>query len=225
MPLSIAAAGASLLPSLFGFGRGRRQRREARRLRAAAQDPGYQMNQGVIDNARILQERASNYTMPGYRQALANINQSYAGAFNRGIQGATSSGDVLDLASRMAYGQGQAVNDLALQNTMGAEQAQLQSLNANAQAGQEYQAANAYQRGLYQQQLAEAAALYNAGEQNIGNALQDVSSVGSAMLMNPSVFSRPQQIQTRRMLPVGMGARFAGVQSQGLMPTFNLPYH
>lgn len=223
MALPLIAAGVSLLPSLFGAIRGGRQRREAKRLRNSAVDPGYQMNQGVIDNARVLQERASNYSMPGYQQALSNINQSYGNAFNQGVQGASSSGDVLDLASRIAYGQGQATNELAFQNAQGAEQAQLQSLQANAQAGQQYQDANAYQRGLYQQQLAEAAAMYNAGETNIGNALGDVANVGTSLLMNPSVLGRQKDtVQRGKPLPQAMRRPFSATP---ITPTFNLPYH
>ena len=76
----LAGAAFSLIPSLFGAIKGGKQRREAERIRNSSVDPGYQMNQGVIDNARILSDRASNYTIPGYERALQNINQSYNNA-------------------------------------------------------------------------------------------------------------------------------------------------
>lgn len=178
-------AAASIVPSIFGAIEGIGQRRQAKRLRASAVDPGYQMNQGVLQNEQSLRESLGNYQIPGYTQALNNIGASSATAFNSGLQGASSSGDVLDLATRIAYGTGEQKRQLEVQNAQGKNELFDQYLNANVAAGQERQNSNAYQRQKYQQQLAEAAALYNAGSQNINSALGGVSSVGTSLLMNP----------------------------------------
>lgn len=185
-PLGVGAAVAgAVIPSIFSAINGIGQRRQAKRLRASAVDPGYQMNQGVLQNEQILRNRYNNYQIPGYNQALNNINASGATAFNSGLQGASSSGDVLDLATRIAYGQGQQYRGLAVQNAQGKEGALNEYLGANVAAGQERQNANLYDRQKYQQQLAEAAALYNAGDQNINSGITGASSVAVSTLLNP----------------------------------------
>lgn len=179
-PFSIATAGVSLIPALYKGISGIIQGNKASKL--SPKNPGYMMNQGVINNARTLGERAGNYQIAGYDNAVDNINQAGATAFNQGVQGATSGGDVLDLATKIAYSQGKNMNALAVENTQGADQALLQSLNANAAAGQEYQNKNAYDRQTYEQQLREKAALQQAGNTNVYGALDDVAQVGSSLL-------------------------------------------
>lgn len=216
MPLPLLAAGISLVPSIFNAIRGGKQRREAQRLRESAVDPGYQMNQGVIDAARRLEDRAVNYKIPGYTRALENINKSYGNAFSQGVQGASSGGDVLDLASKLAYGQGQSMNDLAIQNAQGAERATGQAIDASIAAGQEGVNKNAYDRSRYQQQLAEAAALYNAGETNVANALGDVGSVATSYLMN---LPGSKSGRNRKLISPGLGGQTAGFNTANI-PTY-----
>lgn len=186
MAFVAAGAIAAAVPSIFGAIRGIGQRRQAKRIRANAVDPGYEMNAGVMQNRDILQNRYNNYTLPGYSSQMNNIGTNAATAFNRGVQGASSGGDVLDLATKIAYGTGQQQNQLMLQNAQGKERALGGYLDANVSVGQERQNANAYKRQQYQQQLAEAAALYGAGDQNINNAITGVSSIGTSLLMNPA---------------------------------------
>jgi hypothetical protein len=176
----------AVLPSIFGAVEGIGQRRQAKRIRANAKDPGYELNSGVMQNRETLANRYGNYEMPGYNQALNNIGSSSATAFNSGVQGASSSGDVLDLATRIAYGTGQQQRQLETQNAQGKEGALFDYLGTNVAAGQERQNANAYDRDQYNRQLDEAAALYNAGGQNINSAITGASSVGTSFLMNPS---------------------------------------
>lgn len=178
-------AGISLIPSIWKGIQGIGQRRKAEKINPV--NPGYEMNRGVIDNARVLQQRSDNYLMPGYGQALDNISGTYSNAYNQGVQGASSGGDVLDLAAKLAYGQGQQNNALAVQNAQGADNAQLQSLQANALAGQEYQNKNAYDRAQYEAKLREKAALLEGGSQNLYGALDTGASVAGAYL-NPKKF-------------------------------------
>lgn len=179
IPLAVAA-GISLLPSVFKGISGIIQSNRAKKINPV--NPNYQMNNEVIDNARRLSDRASNYNLPGYTKALSDIGSTYSSAFNQGVQGASSSGDVLDLATKIAYGQANATSDLNARNAMGRENAYMQSLQANAQAGQEYQNKNAYERDLYQQQLREKAALQQAGNENIYGAINDASSAGLSLI-------------------------------------------
>lgn len=174
--------GVGLVPSLFKAISGIGQARRGRKMNPI--DPGYTLNSGIIDNARVLEERAGNYTMPGYGNAVNQIGGATASAFDQGVQGASSGGDVLDLATKLAYGQQQQLNNLNVQNAAGADQALMQSLDANAAAGQQYQDKNAYARDQYQAQLREKAALMQAGNENIYGALDQAATVGSTLL-NP----------------------------------------
>lgn len=183
----IAAAAIAAIPSVISTIDGIGQRRQAKRLRAKAVNPGYQMNTGVLNNAEILRNRYGNYQMPGYNQALNNINSGSASAFNSGVRGASSSGDVLDLATRIAYGTGQQARQLDMNNAQSKDNALSDYMNANSAAGQERVNSNAYDRQLYQNQLEEASALYGAGSQNINNGVSGMASIGSSLAMNPQI--------------------------------------
>jgi len=202
--MSYVAAGTAavgLAPSVFKLFSGASQKRKANAIKPV--DPGYTMNQGVIDNASVLGRRATNYTMPGYNQAASQLGASAAGAFSNGVQGASSSGDVLDLATKIAYGQGQQLNQLNMQNAQGADQALLQSTQANAMAGQEYQNKNAYDRDRYQQQLREKAALTQSANENVYGAIDQAAQVGTSLIAPKAKVSSglemsPQQIAAQQ---------------------------
>jgi len=192
-----AGAGIALLPSLYKGISGIFQKRKANKINP--NDPGYVMNNGVIDNARVLADRAGNYSMPGYSQAVGQIGTAGATGFANGVQGASSGGDVLDLATKIAYGQSQQLNQLATQNAQGADSALMQSLGANAQAGQEYQNKNAYDRDMYQQKLREKAALTQSANENVYGALDQAATVGTALLNPKAVASTGQQLTPQQL--------------------------
>lgn len=179
LPL-IAQAGVSLLPSLFKGISSIIQRNQASNINPV--DPNFQMNQGILDNATQLGQRASNYTIPNYNRSKSDIGSTYSQAFSQGVEGASSSGDVLDLATKIAYGQASAENQLNARNEVGRENAYLRSLQANAQAGQQYQDKNAYDRDIYQQQLRERAGLIQASNENAYGAINDASVAGMTYL-------------------------------------------
>lgn len=138
-------------------------------------NPGYQMNQGVIDNAKTLSDQYGNYQLPGYSQRAGAINSGFQSAFDTGKQGATSGGDILDLATRMAYGKNQAFNQLGEENSQGKQSMLGAYLDANARAGQEFTNKNAYDRDQYAGQLKEKAALTQAGAENTYGAVDQLA--------------------------------------------------
>lgn len=222
MPIPIAAAAAAAaIPSIFGAIRGIGQRRQAKRIRANAVDPGYEMNSGVMQNQEIMANRYSNYMLPGYSQQLNNIGTNAATAFNSGSQGASSGGDVLDLATKIAYGTGQQQNQLMLQNAQGKDAALGGFLNANAAAGRERQDANAYDRDNYMRKLNEAASLYGASDQNLNNAATGLSSIGTSLLMNGRGKMGGTE-STRTPLPAGLGGQMGGFTNNGAPGTNSL---
>lgn len=179
--MALLALGAALLPSLYKAVAGGRQVRQGKQMNPV--NPGFARNEGIIDNARILGERANNYQMQGYGQAVNNLDTGFQSSLAAGTQASSSGGDVLDLITKLNYNRGQNMNQLATQNAQGADQALMQSLQANAQAGQEYQDQNAYARDEYQRQLREKAALIQQGNQSVYGAVTDASKAATDMLM------------------------------------------
>lgn len=217
--MSFVAVGAGIAAagSIYSIGSGISQIRRARRLRESAVDPGYEVNQALIDNARIMQERYGNYTLPGYESMRANVNQAGAQAFDRGVQGASSSADVLELASRIAYGQQQGMNEIEMLNAAGRDQALMQSLDANVAAGQEYQRRNQYEIDQYRQQLAEAGALQQAGAMNTAQGVGGLATIGSSLAMNEA--ARRQGIAGQQNIDVNnQGSIFGGGQQTQNIP-------
>ena len=201
---AVIIGGVSLVGSGIKYAQGRKQQRQAEAMRPV--NPGYQQNQGVIDNARILRERYGNYMIPGYEQALANINMGGQMAFSQGVQGASSSGDVIDLASRIAYGQSQAQNQLAMQNAQGRDAALMDYISANARAGQEATNANAWDREQYLRLQQQQADLYNAGQINQQGAISEgLNTLGTVAAYNMSAPQTPPQIRGGYVNPVSTG--------------------
>lgn len=156
---------------------------ESAAKRLASHNPGFQVNQGVIQNAKTLSDQYGNYQLPGYSQMGNNINNSFQNSFDSGKQGATSGGDVLDLATRMAYGKNQAFNQLGMENAQGKQSMLGSYLTANDAAGQQYQDANAYDREQYGQQLRQQAALTQAGNENMYGAVDQFAGLASKFAM------------------------------------------
>lgn len=179
----VAVAGAALSagPAIYKGIKGIGQIKAANKMHPI--DPGYQMNQAVIDNAKTLSDQYGNYQLPGYSQFASNINSTFQNGFENGVQGATSGGDVLDLATKMAYGKNQAFNKLGVEGAQGKQSALASYLQGNAAAGQEYVNKNAYDRDMYQGQLKEKSALKQAGESNLFGGLDQVAGAGSKMLL------------------------------------------
>lgn len=215
------SAAIGLAPALYKGISGANQVSAGKKMKPV--DPGFVMNSGVIDNARVLGDRAGNYTMPGMGAAVNNLGASTAGAFTQGVQGASSGGDVLDLATKLAYGQQQQLNNLSTQNAAGADQALLQSLNANAAAGQEYQNKNAYDRDQYQGQLKEKAALIQGGNENIYGAIDQAAAVGGSLINPVKSISNtgqpalsPQQLKLQQDAYLKMLSGNLGQQNMGM---------
>lgn len=176
---------------------------KAQAAKMAPVDPGYVMNQNVIDNAKMLSDKYNNYVMPGYETAKNDLNNSFGASLYSAQQGATSSADVLDAASRLNFNQNRAVNNLNATNAQMKENLLPQVLNASAAAGNEYVLKNKYDNDRFDQQVNAKAALNQAGNVNEFNALDGAARVGTAFLnyqsntpnsttakatVNPSIF-------------------------------------
>lgn len=189
--ISLIAGGVTLAAAGYKTFKGLQQSSEANAMHPT--NPGYEMNRGVLSNAKTLSDNYGNYQLPGYSLMKSNIDSNYGSAFHNGVQGATSGGDVLDLATKMAYGKNQALNQLGIQSAQGKQAAFGDYLNGQAAAGQEYQNKNLYDRGQYDAALKQKAALTQAGATNTyGGIDQLAGAIGPAIAkMNVSSPSYP----------------------------------
>lgn len=179
----LALAIPSIASAALNYIQGRRQTNRARDINPV--DPG--PNQALEDNARMTGDIYGNYVMPGYAQAEQNIDNAASAAYNTALQGATSSGDILDAASRIAYGTQQSLGNLAAQNATGREQALSRYLSANAAAGTDQ---TNWARQEYLRDVDRQAQLENAGMLNQNNAIQGGLGVLSTLMTD--YFARRQ---------------------------------
>jgi hypothetical protein len=190
---------AGLAPSIFKFFSGANQRKVAAQINPY--NPGYQMNNQAIDNARILRDRYYNYSLPGQTAAQNNINNTYQNAFVQGSQGATSGQDVADLAAKLAYSKNIAQNELQAQQQQGKDSALGQYVQANQLAGQEFRNKNQYELQKYYQDLARKDSLTAAGATNEYNALDTGASVLSSLFMPRASINQMGNTSNANLLP------------------------
>lgn len=187
--MSWVAAGVSVGTAAFKFFQGRAQARQARQIRESAVDPGFERNQGLIDSSRMLGDRYFNYTLPGQSVMEQNINLGASEAFSQGVRGATSGQDVMGLATRVQQGRQQGLNQLGVQSAQGREQALLQYLDAQNAVGADSVRVNMLENQRFDQQMAEAAALQQAG---VTNQYGAVNELGAGVSQAASSYFSPQ---------------------------------
>lgn len=175
--VAVAGAAISAAPAIYKGITGMSQSSQGRNMHPI--NPGYQVNQGVIDNAKTLSDAYGNYTIPGYSQISSNINNNFQNAFDSGVQGASSGADIMDMAARMAYGKNQAFNQLGEENARGKQSMLGAYLDTNAAAGREYVNKNAYDRDQYGQMIKAKAALVQAGAENTFGAVDQLAGITS----------------------------------------------
>lgn len=191
-----AAAGTAILPgvgtaigaaaglgaSIFKAAAAKKQLAMAEKLNP--KNPGYQINYNVLDNARNVSDMYGNYTMPGQTQAENQINTNYSSGFANGAAGATSGGDLIDLAAKLTYGKNQANTAVNVAGAQGKQDMLGQFLSTQAAAGKEYQDKNAYDREEYDKLLRTKAALNQAGTENMYGVI-DQTGAALGSYLNP----------------------------------------
>ncbi len=179
-PITIAALAASAIPAIGKLFGGGSQVRKAKALDASNVFTPYQTPSQVLEATRLAQQAYTN-PVQGQATAINNIQGAGATAFANGVQGASSSGDVLDLASKVQANENNAFNklnteaigyrDRALNDLTGA-------LNNEAQyADKEYQV-NVLDPYLRKANL--AASMYGAGKINQSSGLDSLATTALA---------------------------------------------
>jgi hypothetical protein len=176
MSAVIVGAGAAVLGEGYKVYTGIKQKNQANQI---AKNNVFvpQTMPGQVSLATNLAADNFNNGMPGMTQAQTKIGRNAANAFYNGSQGASSGGDVLDLAARIGQNETDATNQLAGQNAMYKTQALGGYINALNNEGE-------WQNRLYQNNVKEpyqskaqtAAALYGAGNINEFNGIDGAAS-------------------------------------------------
>ncbi len=147
-------------------------------------DPGYEVNKEVVDNARIAGDNYANYRLPGYQQLITSLDRNFNDSFSHAQQGASSSGDVLDAANKLQLGKDQQLEKVAAQNAQGKQSALMQYLAAKAAAGAEMQDKNTYDRSEYEKKLQLKNQLYNNATLNQYGAADQAGKLVAALFSN-----------------------------------------
>ncbi len=181
-PITIASLAASAIPGIAKLFGGGSQVRQAKQIEANNRFTPYQTPQEIMQ-ATQLAEREFTNGMPGMSSAVNRIGASGANAFNRGVQGATSGADVLDLVTKTQFNEDQAMNNLnqealgfrtnALGNYVGA---------LNNQAGYRDKEYQINYLEPYQRKANLAASLYGAGKTNQFGGLDSLATSALAGL-------------------------------------------
>lgn len=183
MSFVLAAAGLASGGGIYKTIAGARQAKRGKDILKNLVRPTY-TRPGEVTQALNLAERNYLNGMPGANIAENRIGTSSATAMGTATQGASSSADVLDAATRINLNENNALNDLAVQeanfkqNALGGYLGELHNNATYADKEFDY---NLNQP--YQQKAAEASALIGAGNQNIYSGVSDIAGLGTNLLM------------------------------------------
>lgn len=169
---AVVAAGTGVYKAVKGANQSAKAERLAKENHFTPEQMPYEVGLGTDLAAR-------NYTngMPGTGYATDQINRNAASQFYRGSQGATSGGDILDLATRIGYGTNQATN--ALTNQQAQYKAEALGGYEGALNNQAQWRDRLYQNNTLKPYLRTAnlaSSMYGAGQQNLYSGLDDVGS-------------------------------------------------
>ncbi len=185
--LAAAQAAPGLITAGYKFFKGGSQEREGKRL-LKTERPTY-TRPNEVNQALNLTERNYLNGMPGSDLAESRIGTSAAAAFDASSAGASSSGDVLDAATKINYNTNNALLDLGVQeqqfkqNALGGYVNQLG--NSAGYADKEF-SYNIDQP--YQNKIAAGNALVSAGGQNKFAGVDDFAGAAASaasFLANP----------------------------------------
>lgn len=173
-----AAAITTAAIGAYGVYKGEKQKSDAKKL-AASNKFIPQVMPGQVKEATNL--AAENYYngMPGTDAAKAMITNNGANAYYNASQGASSGGDLLDLAAQINQGSNVATNNLALQGANYKSDALRGYQGAlNNEAGWEDRLYKNNVLDPYNNKANTAAAMLGAGETNSARGLDQIAGAG-----------------------------------------------
>jgi hypothetical protein len=167
---------------------------------AEANRPVYQAPEEVAEMGSIARARAANPFLPGQQLMEQSIDQSTS----QTVQNINEMGSVSDLYA-VQMQQNQAKNQLAVQSSQQTIQNELNLLNMLKEMADYEDKAWDYNENIpFQEKRQEALAQIGAGQTNIGQGLNTLSTFGASMIGLPKkVAKNPNSISTKLDLPSG----------------------
>lgn len=185
-PITLAALASSAIPGIAKIFGGNSQVKMAKQLDATNKFTEYQTPGQILEATKLAEAEFRN-GMPGMAAAESRIGGATAGAFSNGERAATSSGDVLSLATNLNAQQDAALGGLnqeALQFRTNALGNYSNALNNEAQyADKEYQI---NKLDPYNRKANLAGSLYGAGQTN---KLAGLDSLSTAAMAGATAYS------------------------------------
>lgn len=194
----VAAAvggGSALLSAGTKYFSGRKQKKKGEALDASTVRTQY-TRPGEVTEALNIAERNYLNGMPGSDVQESRIGTSSATALDTATQGATSSADVLDAATKINLNTNNALLDLGVQEQRhkeGAMQNYIGQLMNNAQYADKEFSYNIDQP--YQENKAKAAAMIGAGAMNMNAGVNE--ALGAVSTIAPTIAGAVQTPATR----------------------------
>lgn len=175
-----AAAIAGVAISGVGLIEGANQKADAKKL-AAQNKLAQEAEPPQLNQVTNLAKQNYYNGLPGYDTAKQNIQRNSQNAYINGSRGASSGGDLIDLAAKLNYGDSVATNDLATRAADYKAQA-LQGYEGalNNQAGYQNQLYKNNELDPYLRTANAASSLAGAGNINEFNSLDSIASDGAS---------------------------------------------
>ncbi len=203
MSFVAVSAGVAAVSAGYSIYNGEKQKSDAKKLAADNTLAPYEIP-GQVREATSIAERTFLNGMPGVESAKGDISRAGANAFSQAKDAATSSNDLLDSIAKIQLMENNAFSDLAEQSSL-----------FKLKAGDAYQDAlmreaqyedKSYQKNEedpYLRKANAAAAMYGAGQTNIGNGINGLSNVGLGLTYNLGNKSALDAFEYPQQNPIG----------------------
>lgn len=183
MSFVIAAAAVAGGVGAYKTIAGAKQVKDGKRMAANNKRPYYSRPGEAVDALNIAERSYLNNGMPGADILQNRIGSSAATAFNNATQGASSSADILDAATKINVNTNDANNNLTIQEAQFKNQAQDTYLGQLANSANYTDKEFSYNKDQpYQTTAAAASALIGSGNQNIYSGINDIGGAAVGAL-------------------------------------------
>lgn len=201
MAIPLLAAVPAVASAAYKFIAGSKQVKDGKRIEKNNKFTTYQRPTEVTEALNLAQRNLSN-GMPGSDLYENRIISNAGAAFNAASNGASSSADIIDSATKIGMNTNRAMQDLGLQEDNFTQRALGQvtdQLNNNAAYSDKEFMYNIDQP--YQRKAAAASALIGAGNQNKFSAVDDLMGVATSAI--PMMGKAPTMGDLNGYKPIG----------------------
>lgn len=178
-------AAAAAVPAIFQGVSGIVQANKGKRMAQKNVRPIYARPTEVGQGLALAEQNYMNGGLPGESGLVNQVSSANANALDNSIQAASSGGDVLDAITKLNYNEQNQLNSINNKRVTYKDQQLADYQNQLQNSAQYTDKEFAYnQDAPYQDRAASASALINAGNQNIGSAVNGLGSLATVVGLN-----------------------------------------